>query len=134
MLEMMIDHYSGGNQAEFARRLGISAQSLSNWIARESWNPELLFNCCEGVSGDWLLSGEGEMLIASRRINTQGVNIDFIKEVEDLREENKALKLQLKVQSDPTKFSKDSRVYRIWMKFMDITEEMQGLYREEKEG
>lgn len=35
--------------------------------------------------------------------------------------------------ADPGKESKGGKVYELWTKFMDITEEMQNLYREEKE-
>lgn len=36
--------------------------------------------------------------------------------------------------ADPQKAAKGDRVYDLWTKFMDITEEMQNLYRKEKEG
>lgn len=36
--------------------------------------------------------------------------------------------------TDPDKASKGDRVYELWTKFMNITEEMQSLYKKEKEG
>jgi hypothetical protein len=34
---------------------------------------------------------------------------------------------------DPNLKDKSERIYNIWMKFMDVTEEMQELYKENKE-
>ena len=62
MLECLVNHYSDGNQAQFAAKLGIPAQNVSAWIKRNTFNAELIYRKCEGVSADWLLSGEGEML------------------------------------------------------------------------
>ena len=62
MIEALVNHYSGGNQAQFAAKLGLPAQNISAWIKRGTFNAELLFSKCEGISADWLLSGEGEML------------------------------------------------------------------------
>ena len=74
------------------------------------------------------------MLLDSRIVNTQNVDDELLKENEQLKEEIRDLKLQLRVLSDPEKSAKDGRVYRLWMKFMDITQDMQELYKEEKEG
>lgn len=120
MLDMVINHFSEGNKAKFASRLGISPQALSMWFARNSFDAELIFKNCEGISGDWLLSGEGEMINTSRSVNTE------------LQTENINLKIEiarLKALILPTK---DSKIYNVWMKFMEITSEMQELYKEEK--
>jgi len=61
MILAMIEHYSNGNKAQFASRLGITPQGLSTWIKRESFDLELVFSKCEGLSAQWLLTGEGEM-------------------------------------------------------------------------
>ena len=62
MLEELIDHYADGNKAKFARMLEVSPQTVSTWISRETFDAELIYTKCEGISGDWLLSGEGPML------------------------------------------------------------------------
>ena len=62
MILAMIEHYSNGNKAQFASRLGITPQGLSTWIKRESFDIELVFSKCEDISAQWLLTGEGEML------------------------------------------------------------------------
>ena len=64
MLECLINHYTDGNKAAFARMLTITPQVLSQWLARSSFDNELLFQKCPGVSASWLLTGEGEMFEA----------------------------------------------------------------------
>ena len=64
MLECLINHYTDGNKAAFARMLTITPQVLSQWLARSSFDNELLFKKCAGVSASWLLTGEGEMFEA----------------------------------------------------------------------
>lgn len=90
MLEMVINHYEDGNKAQFAKRLGISPQALSMWFTRNSFDAELLYNKCDGLSGDWLLSGEGEMFKASQKVNVgnEELNMEILK----LRTENNLLR------------------------------------------
>lgn len=90
MLEMVINHYEDGNKAQFAKRLGISPQALSMWFTRNSFDAELLYNKCDGLSGDWLLSGEGEMFKTSQKVNVgnEELNVEILK----LRTENNLLR------------------------------------------
>ena len=64
MLECLINHYTDGNKAAFAKMLGINPQLISHWLRRNTFDNELLFAKCKGVSASWLLTGEGEMLEA----------------------------------------------------------------------
>ena len=64
MLECLINNYTDGNKAAFARKLGVSPQVLSHWIGRKTFDNELIYQKCAGVSAHWLLTGEGEMLEA----------------------------------------------------------------------
>lgn len=61
-LESLINYYTDGNQKKFAELLGISPQTVSAWLTRNTFDAELLYAKCERVSGDWLLSGEGDMI------------------------------------------------------------------------
>lgn len=61
-LEAIIKHYSNGNKADFARFLDISPSGLSSWLARNTYDIELIFAKCEEISPDWLLTGKGNML------------------------------------------------------------------------
>lgn len=54
-------HYGFEKTVEFAKFLGISSQSLANWYARESFDFEILYTKCVGVSGDWLLGDDCPM-------------------------------------------------------------------------
>ena len=62
MLQCLIDYYSGGNKTQFANKLGISPQGLSSWYSRNTFDIELIYAKCEGVSAQWLLTGQGDML------------------------------------------------------------------------
>ena len=64
MLECLINHYTDGNKAAFAKMVTVTPQTISKWLARNSFDNELLFKKCPGVSASWLLTGEGEMLEA----------------------------------------------------------------------
>lgn len=62
-LEALINYYNKGNKAQFAKRLGLSAQGLSSWLARNTYDIDLIYSKCEGVSPAWLLSGSGPMIL-----------------------------------------------------------------------
>lgn len=62
MLEGLIRHYTKGNKAQFAKLLGVSAQTISAWIARNTFDAELIYAKCRYVNSSWLLTGEGAML------------------------------------------------------------------------
>ena len=62
MLEQLINYYTDGNKTKFAAQVGIKPQLVSTWLSRGTYDAEVLYAGCPGVSGDWLLSGEGEML------------------------------------------------------------------------
>ena len=64
MLECLINHYTDGNKAAFAKMVTVTPQTISKWLARNSFDNELLFQKCPGVSASWLLTGEGEMFEA----------------------------------------------------------------------
>ncbi len=63
MLDNLIRHYTKGNKAKFATKIGVSPQTLSKWLGRNTYDAEILFKHCEGISAEWLLSGMGEMLL-----------------------------------------------------------------------
>ena len=65
MVQQLIDCYANGNKAQFARIIGVTPQAISTWLSRSTYDSELVFAKCEGVSPHWLLTGEGDMLIKS---------------------------------------------------------------------
>ena len=40
MIIALIEHYSGGNKAKFAKLLGITPQGISTWLKREYFDIE----------------------------------------------------------------------------------------------
>ena len=38
MLKSLIQHYTGGNQAQFAAMIGVPAQNVSAWLKRDSFD------------------------------------------------------------------------------------------------
>ena len=67
MLETIINHYTEGNKAQFANKLGVSAQTISAWIARNTFDNELIYTKCSDINPDWLLTCKGEMLKTDTR-------------------------------------------------------------------
>lgn len=67
MVLALVDKYTGGNKAQFANMLGVSAQTISAWINRKTFDAELIFTKCRDVSPTWLLSGTGEILISKKK-------------------------------------------------------------------
>lgn len=61
----LIDHFSNGSKAQFAKMIGISPQGLSTWLSRNTFDIEVIYSKCEGISSDWLLTGTGSMLKGS---------------------------------------------------------------------
>ncbi len=63
MLLAMIAHYSNGNKTQFAKILGISPQGLNTWISRNTFDAECIYSKCLNISAQWLLTGQGSMLV-----------------------------------------------------------------------
>lgn len=62
MVLSLIDHYTEGNKAQFAKMLGITPQTVSSWLSRNTFDSELIYAKCEHINPEWLLSGKGEIL------------------------------------------------------------------------
>lgn len=76
MLEGLIEHYTKGNKAQFAKLLGVSAQTISAWIARNTFDAELIYTKCRYVNSAWLLTGEGSMLQAGDKGAVHAANAE----------------------------------------------------------
>lgn len=62
IINKLSEYYCNGNDSEFARKLGITPQTLSNWKARNTIDYDLIYTKCENLNADWLLSGNGKMV------------------------------------------------------------------------
>lgn len=86
MVEQLVAQYTGGNKAQFAKLLGVSAQTISAWIARGTFDDELIYAKCSGVSPHWILTGEGSMMDNDgKQLTTNNIkdgapyyNVDFL--------------------------------------------------------
>ena len=86
MVEQLVAQYTEGNKAQFAKLLGGSPQTISAWIARGSFDNELIYAKCRGISAHWLLTGKGSMMGDNEKeLTTQNINdgapyydVDFI--------------------------------------------------------
>ena len=63
MLEALISHFTNGNKAQFSKLSGVSPQTISAWIARNTFDSELIYAKCRYVNPSWLLTGKGDMLV-----------------------------------------------------------------------
>lgn len=63
IINNLINYYAKGKKSEFANKLGISPQAVSTWLNRGTFDIELIFAKCENISPNWLLTGEGSMII-----------------------------------------------------------------------
>lgn len=66
----LVEKYANGKNAQFAKLLGVSPQTISAWISRNTLDYDLIYTKCVGISPQWLLTGEGEMFS-----NTKGKRI-----------------------------------------------------------
>ncbi|WP_282635681.1 LexA family transcriptional regulator [Sphingobacterium thalpophilum] len=78
-------HYNYKSDKEFADFLGISPATLSSWVRRNSFDIDLVYAKCKDIDGNWLLSGEGNML---RQQNVNIPKIDTDKLDSNLQEVN----------------------------------------------
>lgn len=80
VLETLINFYCDGNKAKFAAMIGITPQLLSNWIKRDTFDYEQVYEGCPNLSGDWLLSGKGSIVKEDKQSdNTQNDNSELLK-------------------------------------------------------
>lgn len=75
MVQMLVDKFESGNKKRFAQRLGITPQTLSTWFKRNTFMPSKILAGCEGVSAEWLLTGEGPMIRTTTLPADEGIGI-----------------------------------------------------------
>lgn len=88
VLARMKSIYGVRKDAELARALDISPQTLSSWRQRSAIPYALCVECAkaQGASLDWLLYGEGPMMRAAERSAVESTNQDTHSEgLEDIK-------------------------------------------------
>lgn len=97
-LQRLINYYCSGNKAEFAKKLGITAQCLYSWSSRNTLDYDIIFAKCEDLSAKWLLTGDGDMLENAQKNSVEDAKTvsELLDRIERLVAENAVLKYQLK--------------------------------------
>ena len=72
-LEQLVLQYAHGNQTLFARLLNVRQSTVSTWKARETLDFVRIKQRFPQVDGNWLLTGEGDMLLPED--NSTSVNV-----------------------------------------------------------
>lgn len=62
----LVEKYANGKNVQFAKLLGVSPQTISAWITRNTLDYDLVYTKCRGISPEWLLTGEGDMMLKER--------------------------------------------------------------------
>ena len=75
ILEALRNYKQLASRNQFAKLLGVTAQTLNNWYNRGTYDLERLIVTFPEVSPLWIISGEGEMLLKSAS-NTAVLNGD----------------------------------------------------------
>lgn len=100
VLEQLIRHFASGNQSQFARIIGCPQGVVSGWIRRNTIDAERIKNALPQVSGDYLLTGKGEMLLSEthpathigdqhNNSNIGGVDVIYNSDNEDVTNQTK---------------------------------------------
>ncbi|WP_233861021.1 helix-turn-helix domain-containing protein [Tenacibaculum piscium] len=76
ILNKIKKHKNFKTNKDFAEFLGVKTTTLSMWHKRNTMDIELLFNKCEYIDANWLLTGEGEML-KQEQPKQEVSNIDY---------------------------------------------------------
>ena len=119
---------AGISQAEIARRLGVIPQSVGQSLSAKDVKSGFLEDLCRVFDMDISFFYSGESSAKSR-------DVEELKDyISHLQKENQELRSELSLKKDPDLQSKESEIYRLWMKQMEITERMQELYQSQKEG
>lgn len=75
-VQSLIDHFCNGNKAQFAQMLGVKPPTINAWITRNTYDAELVFIKCKGVSAEWLLSGNGPMMCDDTTPSPASASVD----------------------------------------------------------
>lgn len=75
ILETLRNYKQFASRNQFAKYLGVSAQTLNNWYNRGTYDLKRLIVTFPEVNPLWIISGEGEMLLKSAS-NTAVLNGD----------------------------------------------------------
>lgn len=77
--------------SEFAKFLGLKQNTISSWKSRNSLDYDLIISKCDQINANWLLTGEGEMLLTKKiEVKHNDINIirmDILNRILQIKEE-----------------------------------------------
>lgn len=126
----------GISQAKLAELMGVFPQSFNKTLQADDVKSGFIEKLCRVLGKDisFFYDG-GEASQKSDELEKANDEIRHLLEaVEQLQEDNSRLKSEIIHLENPDREKKESEVYRLWMKQMEITERMQELYKSQKEG
>ena len=118
---------AGISQVEISRKLGVIPQSVSQSLSAKDVKSGFIESLCREFSLDVAFFYGGEASTSGEEVSK------LLDKIHTLEEEIIRLKGELRIKEDPEQPTKESEVYRLWMKQMEITERMQELYKSQKE-
>ena len=68
-VKMLIDYYANGRQNVFAEIVDVKPQTINSWLVRNTLDAERIYAKCVGVSAEWLLTGDGDMIRTVNKLN-----------------------------------------------------------------
>ncbi|MBQ0020216.1 MAG: hypothetical protein KBT39_06805 [Bacteroidales bacterium] len=63
ILLQIIQHYTNGNKAQFAKMIGVIPQNVSSWIKRNSFDADIISAKCRDINPAFILTGEGPITL-----------------------------------------------------------------------
>lgn len=118
---------AGISQAEISRKLGVIPQSVNQSLAAKDVKSGFIESLCRAFELDASFFYGGESSMSEEYVSR------LLDQIHTLEDEIRRLKSELRMKEDPEQPTKESEVYRLWMKQMEITERMQELYKSQKE-
>jgi len=71
ILDGLRKYYEIRTYGDLAKFLGVKQNTLSSWISRDSIDEDLIYRKCDGISYEWLKTGEGEMFVVPHTYSDQ---------------------------------------------------------------
>ena len=125
---------TGISQAEIARRLGTIPETIGQKFEAKDIKTGFLEELCKVLEVNMSFFYGGDSSQVSDELEKAKTTIKHLYEaVEQLQEDNSRLKSEIIHLQNPERDKRESEIYRLWMKQMEITERMQELYKSQKE-
>lgn len=78
ILNAIKSHYKFKSDTEFAKHLGIAPTTLSSWHSRNKIDYDLVYSKCENLSGDFLLTGKGDVELMPVPVDAKHPTAEFL--------------------------------------------------------